>query len=58
MEIAVFTWSIVVLSASALLVATWHTGEWACRRIAARYDLRKRLWTGLAPDDADEGSAG
>lgn len=53
-----FTWSIVVLSASALLVATWHTGEWACRRIAARYDLRKRLWTGLAPDDADEGSAG
>jgi hypothetical protein len=51
MEQAVFTWVIVVLATLALLLATWFGAEWACRRIAERYEGRKRLFTGLAPND-------
>ena len=31
-------------------LVTWYAGEWACRRIAARYAVRKRLWTGVGPE--------
>ena len=46
-----FDWPVIFLAAAFLLLATWCASEWACRRIAARYASRRRLWTGLGPDD-------
>ena len=38
--------------AIALLLATWFAGEWICRRIALRYESRRRrLWDGIDPED-------
>ena len=45
------TWLVVTIAGAALLLATWYAGEWICRRIAARYAVRKRLWTGVGPED-------
>ena len=47
-------WLIIVLASAALLLATWFAAEWACRRIAERYEGRKRLFTGLGPEDDPE----
>ena len=51
-------WLVVLIAAALLLLATWCVGEWACRRIAARYAERQRLRRGAGPEDGpDEGSA-
>jgi hypothetical protein len=52
------SWLIVILIGTALLLATWFAGEWACRRISARYAGRRReLWTGIGPDDKGDGDS-
>jgi hypothetical protein len=45
---------IILIAAIALLLATWYAAEWASRRMSSRYEGRKRLWDGFAPDDADD----
>jgi hypothetical protein len=45
---------ITILAAIILLLVTWFAGEWACRRITARYASRRRaIWGGVAPEEVN-----
>jgi hypothetical protein len=47
-------WLIIILTATVLLLATWFAGEWVCRRLSAQYEVRRRLWSGMGPDDRSD----
>jgi hypothetical protein len=51
-------WLIIILAAAALLLATWFAGEWVCRRLAAQYAVRRRLWNGMVPDNGSDEDSG
>ena len=51
-------WLIIILIATTLLLATYYVGEWLCRRIAQRYGVRRRLWSGFRPDDRSDEDGG
>lgn len=51
-------WLIILLTAAALLLATWFAGEWVCRRLAAQYAVRRRLWNGMVPDNGSDEDPG
>lgn len=49
------SWFLITLAAILLLAATYYAGEWACRRITARYAGRRRLWNWFGDDEGDIG---